>query len=214
MRAFAGIDLTSSPSKASSCAILYEDLSFEVERLWEDEEIISYIAFKKPILVGIDSPIGLPRGFCCLEEGCGCGEGSPKGRECERILMKRGIPSYFTTKKSIIKRMVYRAIKLRRELEGMGFEVHEVYPYAAKVILFGKRMPKKTTKEGTEFLRRRLEEKIPSLRECGKLNHDDLDALISAYTLYLFYRGMGEKVGDREEGEIVIPLTAEGFLLY
>ncbi len=58
------------------------------------------------------------------------------------------IPCYYTTKRSIIKDMVYRAIALKDEITARGYQVIEVYPYAAKVRLLGRHIPKKITPEG------------------------------------------------------------------
>ena len=144
----------------------------------------------------------------CLEEDCPCQGPLPqKGRACERELAKLGIPCYFTTKKSIIKEMVYRGISLKGELCRRGYEVIEVYPYASKVCLFGKPIPPKASSRGLAFLRERLADLIPDLTPyILKLNHDLCDVLIAAYTAYLHSRSETEAVGDLEEGLIWIPV--------
>ncbi|HLA81078.1 MAG TPA: hypothetical protein VJP78_05505, partial [Thermoleophilia bacterium] len=64
-----------------------------------------------------------------------------------------------------------------------GFPVIEVYPYGSKVRLFGRAIPKKTRPEGRAWLRQRLEGLIQGLADCGRpLGHDELDALVAAYT--------------------------------
>jgi predicted nuclease with RNAse H fold len=63
-------------------------------------------------------------------------------------------------------------------LEEWGIPVIEVYPYVSKVRLWGKGMPKKT---------------------------DQLDAIVAAYTAYLYACGLAEGVGDRDEGMIYLP---------
>ena len=58
-------------------------------------------------------------------------------------------------------------------MAGHGIEVLEVYPYAVKVSLWGKPLPKKTTPEGMAFLQERLGEIIPGVTSYpGKLTHD------------------------------------------
>ncbi len=102
--------------------------------------------------------------------------------------------------------MVYRALALRKRLVGRGHEVIEVYPYASKVRLFGLPIPKKVTKAGRQWLRQRLEGLVPGLREYGRpLSHDELDAIVAAYTAYLHGQGQAEAVGDCEEGFIYVP---------
>ncbi len=108
MLRFTGIDLTSSPQRPSAFAVLAENLSIvALELPSTDSEIISAVQRFSPSLVAIDAPVGLPAGLCCLEESCSCHPvAKAKGRLCERELAKLGIPSYFTTKRSIIKNMV------------------------------------------------------------------------------------------------------------
>jgi predicted nuclease with RNAse H fold len=207
---FVGIDLTSSPKKPSAYAALDANLSIiRLGLLSTDPEIVATIGKIQPAIVAIDAPLSLPKGLCCLEESCSCQQVSPgKGRTCERELRARyGIMSYYTTKKSIIKVMVKRAIALKSEICRHGYQVIEVYPYATKVRLWGKdiRIPKKTTPAGLEFLREHLAALIPGLEREGVKSHDLCDALIAAYTAYLHARGMAEPVGDAEEGLLFIP---------
>jgi predicted nuclease with RNAse H fold len=207
---FAGIDLTSSRRKPSAYALLKEDLSVSYLRyLHTDAEIISEIERDKPTLVAIDAPLRLPQGLCCLNRDCTCQPASKKaGRLCERELAKSGIPCYFTTKRSIIKEMVYRAIALKEELLACGFEVIEVYPYATKVRLWGKPIPRKTTPNGLRFLAGHLAVVIPDIvRYQARLDHDLCDALLAAYTAYLHYQGKTEAIGDSKDGWIYIPFS-------
>jgi len=105
--------------------------------------------------------------------------------------------------------MVYRAIGLRRTLEARGIPVIEVYPYAAKIRLWGRDIPKKTTPAGRRWLRERLEGLVPGMVDCpARLGHDELDAIVAAYTAHLRHRGLAEGVGDREEGLIYVPLLS------
>jgi predicted RNase H-like nuclease len=70
-------------------------------------------------------------------------------------------------------------------------------------------MPKKTTPAGRQWLCGKLAELVPGLREReGRLDHDELDAIVAAYTAYLYDRERAEGVGDREEGLIYVPSGA------
>lgn len=205
---FVGIDLTSSSNKPSACAALDADLSIiRLGLLSTDPEIVATMDKIQPAIVAIDAPLSLPKGLCCLEQGCSCGQALPlAGRACERELARLGIPCFFTTKRSIIKAMVYRAIALSSELSGRGYEVIEIYPHASKVRLFGKSIPSKLTPAGLTALRARVAALMPNLAsKAAELSHDLCDALIAAYTAYLYVRGMAEPVGDAEEGLIFIP---------
>jgi predicted nuclease with RNAse H fold len=203
-----GLDLTTSPEKATAYAVLTKQTDIVAEGfVTDDEEIIALAEEQRPALVAIDAPLSLSLGLCCLEESCPCRPvSSRKGRQCERELSALGIGCYYTTKRSIIKRMVYRAIGLKEKLEGQGFAAIEVYPYASRVCLFGK-LPRKTTVAG----RRALQEKlcrlipvIPSLQE-SLLSHDALDALLAAYTGVLYLKGQTRALGDPVEGLLHIP---------
>jgi len=158
-------------------------------------------------LIAIDAPLSLPKGLCCLEESCSCQpRAKVKGRNCERELARLGIPCYFTTKKSIIKAMVYRGIRLKTELEAMGYKVIEVYPYASKLRLFGKPIPPKLRPEGLTFLKQRICQLLPSITAyIDGFNHDMCDAAIAAYTAFLCTRGKTELCGEPEEGTICLP---------
>jgi len=128
------------------------------------------------------------------------------------MLLGRGLPSPVLQglERREIKAMIYRSMALRRTLEAQGIPVIEVYPYASKVRLFGRPIPKKTTKAGRQWLRQRLEGLVPGLREYGRpLSHDELDAIVAAYTGYLHGQGQAEAVGDPQEGLIYLP-TAGG----
>ena len=205
---FIGVDLTSSKAKASACAVLDAEGSLvHLTSLKAEAEMLALAQEWGPSIVAIDSPLGFPKGMCCLEESCACrSEHGFKGRACEQELARRGIPLYFTTKRSIIKRMVYRAIALAQGLEAQGHRVLEVYPYASKVRLFGKPIPSKTSQEGLDFLRQHLGRLIPGVASWdGRLDHDGCDALVAAYTAYLHSLGRTEGVGLEEEVRIVMP---------
>ncbi len=202
---FVGIDLTSSRNKPSAYAALDANLGMTwLGLVSADPEIVAITDKIQPAIVAIDAPLSLPKGLCCLEQGCSCGQALPlAGRACERELARLGIPCFFTSKRSIIKAMVYRAIALQQRLS--RHQVIETYPYATKVRLFGKPIPKKTTPAGLEFLKEHLSRLIPRLERETLRSHDLCDALIAAYTGYLYYQGKAEPVGDAEEGLIFIP---------
>ncbi|MBE9502329.1 MAG: DUF429 domain-containing protein [Dehalococcoidia bacterium] len=210
---FIGIDLTSSPKRPSACVGLDEKLRLVFyDLLSSDGDILEAIESHCPGIVAIDAPLGLPKGLCCLEESCSCQAQLPgKGRICERELSRRGIPCYYTTKKSIIKNMVYRAIGLKREIVARGCEVIEVYPYATKVALFGRSIPPKSKPAGISFLRQGLAKLMPHMAPyLPQFDHDLCDALVAAYTAYLYTQGEAEVLGDIEEGAICVPAVKGG----
>jgi len=210
---FLGIDLTSVEAKPSACIGLDSGLNLIYSGFpRQDSDILRVVSRHGLELVAIDAPLSLPEGLCCLEESCSCQpKAEVKGRSCERELARLGIPCYFTTKKSIIKAMVYRGIRLKAELEAMGYEVIEVYPYASKVRLFGKFIPAKSKRAGLAFLKRRISGLLPNISAyVAGFNHHLCDAAIAAYTAFLHWQGKTELVGELEEGAIWLPLVDRG----
>ncbi len=207
---YLGIDPTSSERKPCGCAGLDASGALTcVGGIRTNAEIISLCERLRPRVVAIDSPLFLPSGLRCLEEKCAhqsCKHWTGEKRVAERELFREGIRLYWTTRKAFIKPMIYRSMGLRCALEGQGIRVIEVYPYASKFRLFGRPRHKKTTPAGRRWLRERLEGVVPGLREHeGRLTHDELDAIVAAYTAYLQGRGRAEAVGDPEEGLIYVP---------
>jgi predicted nuclease with RNAse H fold len=203
-----GIDLSSSPKRASIFAGI--DCSGTLTRLSlfkEAEEMLSMLEERRPEVVGIDAPLSLPSGLHCLEESCPCkATNGLKGRAGEVELAQMGIGCFFTSKKSIIKPLIYRGVKYRKLLEEKGYKVIEAYPYATKVMLFGDQMPSKNKPEALEFLRTHLPSLARGVEEYAKnLNHDKCDAILTAYTARLFLKRETDSLGDEEEGAIAVP---------
>ena len=116
------------------------------------------------------------------------------------------IGCFFTTKRSIIKPLIYRGLEFSKGLNALGHNVIEVYPYATKVILFGSKIPPKNSIRGISFLRERLSQLIHGIgTEMDELDHDSCDALLSAYTSLLHAQDKSRNLGMAEEGYIVIP---------
>ena len=203
-----GIDLSGSEARPTACAVLAADgVLSSLTKKSSDEAIVDLVREYRPSVVAVDSPLGFPQGMDCLEESHDCRSvHNFHGRICERELMNAGVPLYVTTKRSIIKQMVYRAIALAGRIRDLGCEVIEVYPYAAKVSLFGARPPKKTSPEGLAYLTGGLSALVPGLPNFdAQLDHDLLDALTAAYTARLYTQGRTRALGIEEEAQIHVP---------
>ena len=215
-----GIDLTSTETKPSACLGLDDKLQLVYFGfLSQDSDIIAMANLYFPEVIAIDAPLSLPLGLCCLEESCGCQPSTErKSRQCDQELRRQGIPCYPTSKKTFIKNLIYRGIELKTVIAvsrspersageaKQSVQVIEVYPYASKVRLFGKVIPRKTTSQGMAFLRRRLEGLLPCLKPyLGMFDHDLCDAAIAAYTGFLYGQNMVDALGNSEEGLIFIP---------
>ncbi len=203
-----GIDLTASSRRGSAFALLDEKAGLiECSEFFEPEELAGSLERHKPEVVAIDAPLSLPLGLDCLEESHPC---SPthdyKGRSAEQELARIRIGCFFTTKRSIIKGVVYRGQDISRRLSKQGFTVIEVYPYATKVILFGEKIPSKLTSRGLEYLKDRLSTMVTGLDDyMDGLNHDGCDALLAAYTGWLYCNDQTDALGIPEEGHIIVP---------
>ncbi|HZP26951.1 MAG TPA: DUF429 domain-containing protein [Dehalococcoidia bacterium] len=206
---YLGIDLAF-PGKPVACALLDKDASFQFAHYVDSDEAILELASScRPGLVAIDAPLALPAGWSCLDDPCHCGAcpDDPGGRRsAETALSARGISTYWTTRRSFIRPMVLRGIALKAALLAMGPDVIEIYPYASKRLLFGPVLPNKRRRAGRRFLQERLAALLPGLPEEPLLSHDLLDALLAAYTGWLYGQGRTENVGA-EDGAIVIPLA-------
>ncbi|MFQ5880587.1 MAG: DUF429 domain-containing protein, partial [Dehalococcoidia bacterium] len=208
LRMYLGIDLTTTERRPSAGAVLDgEGVLREWRLLGGDTAIVAWVEEWRPRAVAVDAPLSLPRGLCCLEADCPCRPLAADGlKAAERELVRRGIGLFRTGKRSIIKGMVYRAMGLRQALAQRGTPVLEVYPYASKVALFGRRIPKKGTAACRAWLQGRLAALVPGLAaEATPLGHDELDAVVAAYTAYLYGAGRATAVGDADEGLIYVP---------
>ena len=202
-----GLDFAS-PSHTSGYAVLDAAGSLlDVGLAGDDAEIVALIERSGARTIAIDCPLGLPAGLDCLDPAHGCVASSPKGiRESELAVRALGYGLYFTTKKTIIRAMAERGIALRRTLEGRDLRVLEVYPYATKRVLFGAPMPKKMTPDGVRWLRDRLTPLVAGLDAVTRdLTHDELDAIVAAYTAVLFASEDAVALGNEAEGTIVVP---------
>jgi len=214
---FFGIDLTSTEAKPSACVGLDGKLQpVYLGFLTHNSDIIALLNFYSPQVIAVDAPLSLPLGLCCLEESCLCEPKFPrKNRQCDQELRQQGIPCYPTTKKTFIKSLIYRGIEFKtsigREVKQAG-QVIEVYPFASKVRLFGKNIPRKTTKQGMSFLRYKLEDILPALKPYYDMfDHDLYDAAMAAYTALLHHQNRVDALGNSEEGLIFIPLDVRLF---
>ena len=205
---FLGIDLSSSSKRGSYFAVLDTEGSLiYLDSFKSFDELMDVLGAHGPELIAIDAPLSLPLGLDCLEEDCPCAPVlEQKGRTCEQELASMHIGCFFTTKRSIIKGLIYRGLDLKRELEAKGYRVIEVYPYATKVLLFGGKIPPKNTARGLAFLKDKLSGVVSGLSPYQSgLNHHGCDAVLSAYTAWLHQGDRTDSLGDREEGHIVVP---------
>ncbi len=205
---YVGIDLTAGGRVSDVAALDLAGERIAFATALADDDLLVVLAELRAAVVAVDSPMALPIGYCCLEESCTCGPiDGAVGRSAERALIKMGIPCFWTTKRTIIKSMIYRAIALRARLEAAGYVPLEVFPYAVKRILLGRNLPRKDRPEGIACLVAGARALLPA---CGwpepwSPGHDQLDALYCAMTARLYAVGATDALGDAFEMPIIVP---------
>ncbi|MFN3974906.1 MAG: DUF429 domain-containing protein [Dehalococcoidia bacterium] len=207
---YLGLDPSNSPTIPWTWATLREDRSLrDAGQVAGRAEAQTLALHLRPRVVAVDAPLGLPLGMDCLETQCPCRPASEKsGRACERELARRAVGLFFTTKRSLIKHMVYEAIALRRALEDHGLPVIEAYPYTVRRLLLGRRAPRKHSPLGQRLLREALATIVPGLERLPLgLGHDGQDAVLAALVGWLWHHGLTEALGEEGEGLLHIPVA-------
>lgn len=196
-----GIDLTGSELRPSGFAVLYDDNSVDTMQCLTDREMIKRCRELKPLLVSIDSPLGIPKGRKT------CFDDDPTRNEigimrwAERELKRRGVNVYPCLIPSM-QRLTNRGMKLANTLRKHGIKVIESYPGAAQDIM---QIPRKHA--GLPYLK-------DGLLEFGikkgnwyteNISHDELDAITSAIVGLFYLSGKYEALGNDDEEYLVIP---------
>ena len=207
--AILGIDLRASHKKPSSVAILDSQSHLtELRNCYEDSELTDLVGEVRPDLIAIGAPLNLPSGFCCLDQSCDCRFSIPgrKGRLLELELAKMGISCFYTNKGSIIRELIYRGIRLSKDLRAQGYDLIEVYPHATKMLLFGDNLPPKNSAASLRYMVDHLKPLVPGMDDhTDNLDKNSCDAIINAYTGQLHAQSETDVLGDPEEGMVVLP---------
>ncbi len=204
---FAGIDLASD-SRPLGFALLDADARLiELRhRPMTNDELVA--AASGAAITGVDAPLSLPNGLCCLDIACGCVATHPSGvRTAELAVRAAGIGLFATTKRTIIPGLVARGLTLRARFEERGARVIEVYPHGTKLRLFGRAPARKSTAAGRHWVAEGLSPLVRGLPAGRVLYDDEADAILAAYTALLVARGEARAYGDPAEGAIWLPET-------
>lgn len=194
-----GLDLTGSEKRASGWAFL-QNWNVTTKRIKTDAEIIAEITHLNPSLVSIDCPLSLPTGRISV------GDDDPGRyqfgitRECERLLLKRGIRSYPPLIRSM-QQLTQRGINLAQRIRNLGFTVIESYPGGAQDILG---LPRK---------QKDLKVLISGLKAFGiqgsydgpGIVHDEIDAITCSLVGLCYLSGHFEALGNDDEGYLIVP---------
>ncbi len=179
-----GIDLAGSPKRVTGLCYLSHDLVVEVSRARFDDEIISFINERNVEVVAVDAPLSFPR--------------SGSLRKCDEELRRiriRVLPPVLGGMRSLTE----RAIKLSEILRSRGYEVIEVFPTGARMVLG---LPSKS--EGVDALREALA--VHGVRGLpDDVDQHVLDAVICALVGLYYLEGDYVEFGDSCEGVIIMP---------
>jgi uncharacterized protein YprB with RNaseH-like and TPR domain/predicted nuclease with RNAse H fold len=198
-----GIDLTGSEDRPSGWALLEGD-TLVTGMLSSTSELLERTIACGPRLVSIDSPLSLPAGRDCTDDGCEC-RSLGITRDCERTLKRRGVNVYPCLIQSM-QALTRRGIEIAAALREQGIEVIESYPGAAQDIM---RIPRK--RASMVQLQGGLERfGLCGLRPAGELTHDELDAATSAIVGSFYLADQHEAIGNDEEGYLIIPCVDAG----
>ena len=180
-----GIDLAGKAENPSGICIL-DDEKLVTYTLFTDEEILSMVNETKPSVILIDAPLSLPQGRCCLEKNCECSVGG-HFRQAERDIRKYGFVLPLTFRG--MKMLTFRGIELGNSLKE-SYDVFETHPRTDQKVLGFKDIK---TDLGKYFA-------LPD-----NVSEHELDACMAAFTGALYKKNCYRKLGNPDEGIIIIP---------
>jgi uncharacterized protein len=194
-RSVVGLDLAGSPHRRTGFCRLGPGLRTETRVLGSDEEILEAVRAARPRIVAVDAPLSLPRGRKSLDI-----PGPPHLRACDRALLELGI-RFFPVTLGPMRMLTRRGIDLAPQLAENGCPVIEAYPGGAQDVLG---LPRKG--DGEERLRRALVRfGFSGAVEHRPITHDELDAVVCAYTGREHLAGRSTMLGDPTEGLLILP---------
>lgn len=178
---YCGLDLAASEKNPSGLAFLKQvqgkPTFVKSSLLHSDQEIIDVIREQRPSIVAIDAPLT---------------KGKEAYRQAEKKLIKLGLKLFPPT---FLSQLTNRAIKLDKELKIEKFTTLEVHPKSSLRLL------------GIDGTRSEILKSLAKLIDNlpAQLKSHELDAIVAAYTAYLFDEGKAKLVGDPLEGYIAVP---------
>jgi len=109
-----GLDLSGSPKNPTGYAIVIDGVLVEYGIVHSDEEIEYIIRKLKPQVIVIDAPLSMSKGF----------------REVDREMIKRGFRVFPPSWKGM-RKLVFRALRIKDYCEERGIKVLETHPRSA-----------------------------------------------------------------------------------
>jgi len=192
---FIGIDLAGSPKRPTGvCLLRGKRASTAVA--FSDEDVLRFIGGAQATNVGVDAPLFLPAGRCCLRNDCTCPR-TIHFRECDLELRRRGI-RFFPITLGPMRQLTMRGMALSQTLQKLGHTTLEAYPGAAQDLW---RIPRQKDVVG---LRRGLSRFVTLPKRI--ITCHELDAVTCALLAQLHQKGKTELIGREDEGWMVLPM--------
>ena len=185
-----GIDLAGSSRRPTGICTL-RGMKALTKVMLEDQQILEAVDQAKPDLVPMDAPLSLPKGRNTIHDRKG-----EHLRECDRELQRLGI-KFFPITLGPMRMLTERGLRLKKDIEAMGYRTVECYPGAAQDIW------------GLPRQHQDIKGLLNGLKEFGirgltqKTTSDELDAVTAALTGRWYLKGNGEMLGGVEG--ILIP---------
>jgi predicted nuclease with RNAse H fold len=191
---FVGIDLAASTQRPTGVCII-QGRRVRTANVFGDDQVLLFIKGIRPTHVGVDAPLFLPIGRCCLRNDCSCPH-DIHFRECDLELRRRGI-RFFPITLGPMRMLTERGRRLATILSSAGHRVLETYPGAAQDVW---RIPRQRNISG---LRRGLRQFVDFERR--RMTCHELDAVTCALLAKFHSQGRTELIGRADEGWMVLP---------
>jgi predicted nuclease with RNAse H fold len=220
-RYYVGLDLTDpSARKPRPCDVAILDSSLRCTfSTWDYDDrgasIVPVSVLGRSFILAINGPQGLAKAK------------DATARQCERelntqvktpyALPAKFSPGFVEGSVKLFHRLVTTGGRFRLlGMDGVSSKdvnLLEVYPGSAWKVLSSKRLPAKTKEEGKQARRVLLEELGIQFLYSDPLNHDQLDAVIAAWTAYCFDRGLTASEGIPPKLDGPGSVLREGFIV-
>jgi len=175
-----GVDLSAKEKNPTGIATL-EYREIQTIEISSDDGIL-----KKSVnadLIVFDAPLSLPKGRCCLEKDCECGEfGHFRKADLEIRKYGRVLPLTFP----YMKMLTYRGIRLKNLLKSLNprLTIIETHPSTAHKL---------------------IKSELSSFKIRDDISPHEFDASIAAVTGHFYLKGESIILGDPSEGTIILP---------
>ncbi|MCX8154161.1 MAG: DUF429 domain-containing protein [Candidatus Bathyarchaeota archaeon] len=179
-----GIDLAASSKNPTGWALL-RGKTLRTALIYTDSEILENIVMNNPALIAIDAPLHLPKKANFF-------------RNADKEMIRKGY-KVFSPKLPAMQKLTLRAIKVNRLIGEKKYKTIEVHPTSTRKAL---EMPSKDWKAIQAILKNLG---LKGELETRTLISHELDAATAALTAVLHLKKQTERLGDREEGYIIVP---------